>query len=109
MGIALRYSKRTDEQTFEVLLHLKCFSIRRARKSRGIENDGIESFASPDKPRQHRSHVIRYEMVTDRRQVVQREIFATASQIIFGEINVESARSAACRANRERARIGKTI
>jgi hypothetical protein len=54
------------EQVFEIVLDLKRFSFWRTRKSRGIEDDGIEFFASPGEPRQDGSHVVRDKAMIDR-------------------------------------------
>ena len=39
MGSPLGHRKTTDKQVFEIVLDLKLFSFRRARKSRGVDND----------------------------------------------------------------------
>ncbi len=59
MRVALRHCKSTHEQVFEIVLDLKRFSFWRTRKSRRVEDDGIEFFASPSEARQDGSHVVR--------------------------------------------------
>ena len=59
MGVALRHFKSAYEQVFEIVLHLKRFPFWRTRKSRRIQNDGIEFFTSASEARQHGSDVVR--------------------------------------------------
>src|SRR5215831_672592 len=93
----------------EIMFDLKRFSSRRTRKSRRIENDRVESFASPGESRQHGSHVVRDKAMVHGWKIVQRKILASAGEILFGKINVERARSATCGAHGERARVSKAI
>src|ERR1700757_4073330 len=64
--VALRDCETTNEQTFEIVLDLKCLSSRRTRKGRGVEDDGVEFFASPGEPWQHGSHVVQDKAMIDR-------------------------------------------
>ncbi len=109
MGSPLGHRKTTDKQVFEIVLDLKLFSFRRARKSRGVDNDSVKFLASSGKARQHRSHVIGDETMILRRQIVQGEILTSTGKRLFGKIDVESACLSTCCIHGKGTGISETI
>src|ERR1044072_9446900 len=101
MGVTFCDCEGANEQRFEIMLDPERFSFGRTRKSRRIENDGIKFFASPGEPRQHGSDIVRDKTMIDCLQVVQRKILTSTAEIFFGQVDVESARSATCRVHRK--------
>ena len=109
VAVSLCQFESVNEQPFEIMLDLKCFSSGRTRKSWRIENDRIKFLTSPGEPWQYGSHIIRDEAMIHCWQVVQRKILASPCQILFGKIDVEGACSATCRAHGKRAGVGKAV
>ena len=72
--------KGEQQQFFQVVFRLESAALVASRKSRGIENDRIESFLPLDKPGNHIEDVVCDETVAAHGDGVESEVFGTPLQ-----------------------------